>query len=84
VVWVDGADGGLDAGVESRQAEVLGIAGFVDGVVTGDPGVVLVAGSDVLPEPEGAVLEVLVVPEGGVVGDVVGVPVLVLAAGEGV
>lgn len=84
VVRVDGADGGFEAGVEGWEADVLRVAGLVDGVVAGDPGVGAVAGGELGPEPDGAVLVVAVVPEGGVVGGVVGVPVRVLAAGEGV
>jgi hypothetical protein len=82
VLAIDLTDRGLDARVEGGQAHVFWIAGLVDGVVAGDPGVGGVAARDLLPEPDCAVLEVEVVPEGGVVGDVVGVPVLVLAAGE--
>lgn len=37
-----------------------------------------------LPDIDGSVLEVLVVPKGSVPGGIVRVPVLVLAAGEGV
>lgn len=43
-----------------------------------------VARGDLGPEPNAAVLVVFVVPEGGMRGGVVGVPVGVLAAGEGV
>ncbi len=63
---------------------MLRVAGLVDRVVACDPRVGGVAGGDLRPEPEGAVLVVFVVPESGVRGGVVGVPVGVLAAGEGV
>jgi hypothetical protein len=84
VLGVDGADRGLDAVVEGGQAPVLRVARLVDRVVAGDPGVGLVVCSELLPEPDGAVLVVFVLPEGGVVGAAVAVPVGVLAAGEGV
>ena len=84
VVRVDGADGALDARVECGQADVLRVAGLVDRVVAGDPGIVLVAVGELLPEPDRAVLMVLVVPECCVAGRAVGVPARTLAAGDGV
>jgi hypothetical protein len=39
------------------------VAGFVKRVVTGDPGVGFVVRCEMLPEPEGAVLKMFVVPE---------------------
>lgn len=60
------------------------VAGLVDGIVACDPGVGDVAFCELGPEPDAAVLVVFVVPEGGVGGGVVGVPVGILAAGDGV
>jgi len=59
VVGVDFADGGLEAVVERRKADVFWIAGLVERVVAGYPGVVLVASGDLLPQPDCAVLVVL-------------------------
>ena len=59
MVGVDGTDGGLEAVVEGGKADVFGVAGLVEGVVPGYPGVVLVAGGDLLPQPDCAVLVVL-------------------------
>ena len=61
--------------VESRQSPVLGIARFVDGIVAGNPRISSVSSGDLLPEPDDAVLVVLVVPKGCVVGWVVGMPI---------
>lgn len=61
---------------------MLRVAGLVDGVVTRDPGVFLVARSDLLPQPDGAILVVLVVPERGPRRRVIGVPIWILAARE--
>lgn len=81
---IDSTDRWLQARIESREASVFRVAGLVDGIVACDPRVRAVAGGDLRPEPDGAILVVLVVPEGGVRGGVVGVPVGVLAAGQGV
>ena len=59
MVGVDFADGGLEAVVERRKADVFWIAGLVERVVAGYPSVVFVAGSDLLPKPDCAVLVVL-------------------------
>ena len=84
MVRIDGADSGLEPIIERRQAPVLRVAGLVERVVSRDPGVSTVVSGKLLPEPDSAVLVVFVVPEGGVVSRVVGVPVAVLAAGSGV
>lgn len=63
---------------------MFGVAGLVDGIVACDPGVVFIAVGDLFPKPDAAVLVVLVVPEGGVRGGIVGVPVGILPAGKGV
>jgi predicted nucleotidyltransferase len=60
------------------------VAGLIDGVVACNPVVGGVARGDLGPESNAAVLVVFMVPQGGVRGGVVGVPVGVLAAGEGV
>lgn len=60
------------------------ITGLVDEIVARYPGVVLIAGSNLPPQPDDAVLEVFVVPEGGVVAAVVAMPVWVLTTWEGV
>ena len=60
---VDGADGLVDAIVEGDDAGVGVIGGLVQGVVAGDPLVALVVSSEFLPEPDDAILEVLVIPD---------------------
>lgn len=73
-------NGLLHALVERRQPHVLRIAGLVQRIIPGHPGVAAIPGCDLLPQPDGAVLVVFILPEAGVVGWVVGVPVGVLAA----
>ncbi len=63
VVWVDGADGLVDAVVEGEDAGVFGVSGFVDGVVACDPFVGFEVLGETFPEPYGAVLEIFVVPD---------------------
>lgn len=58
------------------------VAKFILSVVVGNPLVVLVLGGDVLPEPDGEILMVLEVPEGGISGAIIGVPVLILRDGH--
>lgn len=63
---VDSADRWLEPCVESGKTEMFRVARLVDGIVACDPGVRAVAGGDGGPEPDGPVLVVFVVPEGGV------------------
>ena len=84
VVRVYGADGVYEAAVDRHDEGFARIVRFVDGVVPGDPGVVAIARGEGFPQVDGAILEMLVPPEERLVGRVVGVPVLVLVAGEGV
>lgn len=84
VIGIHLPDCRLESLVERGQPVVLRIARLVDRVVAGHPWVVLVTRRDLLPKPDGAILVVLVVPEGGVVGRVVRVPVAVLTAGNSV
>ena len=62
MVWVDGSDRGFEPLVEGWKSNVFGVSRFVDGVVPGDPCVVFVAGCNLLPKPDCAVLMVFVVP----------------------
>lgn len=84
VFGINIADSGDDAIVEGEQASPLDVGGFVEGVVSRDPRISLVSLRNNLPQVDDSILEMLVVPEGGVAGRVVGVPILVLAAGSGV
>ena len=84
VVGVDFSDSRLEAVVERRKTVVKRVTWLVDWVVTSYPSVVLVTFSDLSPEPDDTILVVFVVPEAGVVGNVVRVPVRVLSAGSGV
>ena len=84
MVRVDRADRGVHPVVEVDQAGLVRVRGLVERVVARDPGVVPVVLRELFPEPDGAVLEVLVVPEVGNVSARVRVPVGVLAAGCGV
>lgn len=61
--------------VERWQPPVLWIAGFIDGIISHYPRVSFIAGSNLLPEPDRAILVVLIVPKSGVVCRVVAVPV---------
>ena len=63
VVRVDGSDGLFDSNVEVDQSGVLLIGGFVQGVEAGNPGVVFVVSSEVLPDLDSSVLKVLVNPD---------------------
>lgn len=63
---------------------MLRVTGLVDRIVACDPRIIAVVLCDLCPEPDGAGLVVFVIPEGGVQRGVVGVPVGVLSAGEGV
>ena len=56
------------------------VAWFIDGVVACHPGIGLVVCCNLSPEPNASVLVIFVVPEGGVAGGVVGVPVRVLTS----
>jgi hypothetical protein len=80
---IDGADPGLDAGVEGGETVVQSVAGLVDGIVACDPGIGFVVCGDLFPEPDSAVLKVFVVPEGGIVGATVAVPIGVLTTRKG-
>lgn len=83
VVWVDRPNGLFNPHVKVDQTSMFLVGGFVQGVVTGDPSVVLVVRSEVFPDLDGSVLEVLVDPEVGLVVSSVGVPVNVLALHDG-
>jgi len=63
VVGINGADSLVDAVVEGDDAGVGVISGLVQGVVASDPLVALVVSSKLFPEPDDAILEVLVVPD---------------------
>ena len=84
VVRVHGADRLVDAVVERDDARLVRIRRLVERVVARDPRVADVVLRELAPEPEDAVLEVLVVPELGDVRARVRVPVGVLAAGSSV
>lgn len=71
-----------DAVVEGEETSPLRVGRLVHRVVSRYPRVPAVSLSNVLPQVDSTVLEVNVVPEGGVAGRVVGVPILVLAAGQ--
>lgn len=63
VVRVDGSDCLFNSDVEIDQPGVLLVRGLVQGVKAGDPCVVFVVGSEVFPDLDSAVLEVLVNPD---------------------
>lgn len=52
----------------------------VDRIVASHPGVALVPRRNLFPQPDAAILVIFVVPEGGIISHIVGVPVRVLAA----
>lgn len=74
-------DGVVYPDVEVDEAGLGRVCRFVQGVETGDPGVVLIVGRELLPQPHCAILEVLVYPEVGYVCTGVRMPVGVLASG---
>jgi hypothetical protein len=84
VVAVDLANGRDEPVVERADDRAGRVGRLVEQVVSADRRLVAVARREGLPQVHDAILEVRVLPEGGDVGRVVGVPVLVLAAGHGV
>lgn len=80
VVRVNIPDRWHNAVVESQQTCPFRVSRLVHRVVASDPRVTLVSASNMFPEVNGSVLEVLVVPESSVSSRVIGVPILVLAA----
>ena len=84
VVGIDLPDRIVQTIVVLDEADMLWLCGLVERVVTGDPLVGFVVGSELFPQPNHSVLMVLVIPEIGNVPSVVRVPVCVLTAGGGV
>lgn len=84
VLGVDRANGIVHPLVKPDDGRVRRVSGLVQGVVPRDPLVPDVVLRELCPQPDRAVLKVLVDPKVGDVGAVVGVPVRVLAAGCGV
>ena len=84
MVRVHRADRLVDAVVERDDARVVRVRGLVERVVARDPRVSDVVLRELLPEPDDAVLEVLVLPELGDVRACVRMPVGVLPARGGV
>ena len=84
VVWVGRTDRGVYAVVERDNARVVWVGGLVERVIARDPRVAHIVLRELLPEPDDAVLEVLMLPELGDVGAGVRVPVGVLATRGGV
>lgn len=63
MIRIDVSDGFIDPVVPRLKSVMLWVARLVHGIVSSNPGVVLVMLSELLPEPDRAVLEVFVVPE---------------------
>lgn len=63
MIGVDRANGFIDTVVERYNTGVGGVGGFVQRVVAGDPFISFIVCGECLPEPNGAILEVLVVPD---------------------
>ena len=82
VVLVDGPDSLVQPVVPINQPFMfrVRICRLVQDVVAGDPGIIFVVGRELLPEPDEAVLEVLVSPEVAYVGTSVCVPSSTLTA----
>lgn len=74
----------LHPAVESLEIYVFRVRWFVHGVITRNPRISPVMLRNLDPEIDHPVLEILEVPEEGLVDARVAVPALVLAAGEGV
>lgn len=69
--------------VECQQTSPLTVSRLVHGVVTGYPWIALVSSGNMFPQVDRSVLEVFVVPECGVSGRVIAVPILVLSTRQG-
>jgi len=83
VVRVNFSDSRLEAVVERRKTVMERVTWFVDWVVASYPCVVLVAFGNLSPQPDDSVLVVLVIPEAGIVGDIVRMPIRILSSGGG-
>jgi hypothetical protein len=86
MVLVDRSDSVMQPVVDHHEPFLLRerIARLVQGVVTSDPLVSFVVNSELFPEPDEAVLEILVPPEAAVVNPSVGVPSSTLSPWGGV
>lgn len=84
MVRIDIPDRRHDTVVECQQTSPLRVSGLVHGVVTSNPWIAFVSSRNMFPQVDRPVLEVFVVPEGGVSGRVIAVPILVLSTGKGV
>ncbi len=63
MVGINGANGVVNAVVKRDDAGVLGVRRFVDWVIPSDPLVAFVVSCKLLPQPDGAILKVLVSPD---------------------
>lgn len=63
MIGVDRADGFVDTVVECYNTGVGGVGRFVERVVTSYPFISFVVCGECLPEPDGAILKILVVPD---------------------
>lgn len=79
MVRIDIPDCRHDTVVECQQATPLRVSRLVHGVVTSNPWISLISSGNMFPQVDCSVLEVFVVPKGGVSGRVVAVPILVLS-----
>lgn len=80
MIGIDLSNSLIHTVVPLHNSAVGGVRWLIKRVVTSDPLVTLVMLGKLLPEPDHAILEVLVDPEGGDVGAVIAVPVGVLPA----
>lgn len=80
VIWVNGADCVLEPSHDRLDKLPSGLSWFVHDVVSCNPSMVLVVLSQVFPNDNGSILEILVDPEQGLIGGIVGVPVYILAS----
>ena len=76
-------DCGFEAVIKCWQAVVFRVTGLVDGVEASYPSVILVSSSDLLPQPDCAVLVIFIFPEHGMTCRIVRVPVWILRAWHG-
>jgi hypothetical protein len=79
VIGVNVPDCWYNSVIKCQKATPFGISGLVHGVIASNPWIALISPSNMLPDINGSILEVFMIPESSMAGGVVGVPILVLA-----
>ena len=63
---------------------MLRVAGLIQRVIPSNPRVIPISSGNLFPKPDGSVLMILIIPESGIAGWIIGMPVWILAAWDGV